>query len=72
MAEFNHVLSRATDILFDFTVIDFFFLTLKQGSSGSMKTLALILSLCMTRADSHNIAWSAAFQYGKVSDESCH
>lgn len=49
-----------------------FFLTLKQGSSGSMKTLALILSSCMTRADSHNIAWSTAFQYGKVSDESCH
>lgn len=44
------------------------FLTLKQGSSGSMKTLALILSLCVTIADSHNIAWSAAFQYGKVSD----
>lgn len=24
MTEFNHVLSRATDILFDFTVVDFF------------------------------------------------
>lgn len=53
-AELEHLLGRA--VIFYLIVLFLIFLTLNQGSSDYMKTSALILSLWMTRTDSHDIA----------------